>query len=50
MIYDGEPGYAAGTLRGLLGTDRPRERPPTTAPGLVVKDARISVLPRRPAR
>jgi ABC-2 type transport system ATP-binding protein len=48
VVYDGEPGYAAGTLRGLLGTDRPRERPPTTAPGLVVKDARISVLPGGP--
>ncbi len=49
VIYDGEPGYATGTLRGLLGTDRPRERPPTTTPGLVIRGATISVLPGGPA-
>jgi len=49
VVYDGEPGYAAGTLRGLLGTDRPRERPPDNTPGLVIEDARISVLPGGPS-
>ncbi len=49
VIYDGEPGYATGTLRGLLGTDRPRERPPKTTPGLVIRGATISVLPGGPA-
>ncbi len=48
VVYDGEPGYAAGTLRGLLGTDRPRERAPQTTPGLIIKDARISTLPGGP--
>lgn len=49
VIYDGSPEYAAGTLRGLLGTDRPRERPPTTGPGLVIQAARLSILPDGPS-
>ena len=26
VVYDGEPEYATGTLRGILGTERPRVR------------------------
>jgi ABC-2 type transport system ATP-binding protein len=48
VIYDGEAGHAAGTLRGVLGTGRPRIRPPLTTPGLVIKDARITSVPDGP--
>jgi ABC-2 type transport system ATP-binding protein len=48
MIYDGDPARAADTLRGLLGTNRPREQPPTTGPGLVIQGARLSLLPDGP--
>jgi ABC-2 type transport system ATP-binding protein len=48
VVFDGDPAYATGTLRGLLGTDRPRERPPTTTAGLVIKSSRISAVPGGP--
>jgi ABC-2 type transport system ATP-binding protein len=48
VVYDGEPGYAAGKLRSLLGTDRPRERAPQTTAGLVIKDAWIAAEPGGP--
>jgi ABC-2 type transport system ATP-binding protein len=44
-LYDGAPEYATGTLRGVLGTDKPRELVPTTGPGLVIENAVVSVLP-----
>jgi ABC-2 type transport system ATP-binding protein len=49
VVYDGEPEYATGTLRGILGTDRPRVRPVPVTPGLIIKSATISVLPEGPA-
>jgi ABC-2 type transport system ATP-binding protein len=48
VVFDGEPEYAAGTLRGLLGTDRPRVRPQPKTPGLRIENAHISVLPGGP--
>jgi ABC-2 type transport system ATP-binding protein len=45
--YDGDPAFAVGTLRGLLGTDRP---PPSAQPvgGVVVHSATVSSTPGGP--
>jgi ABC-2 type transport system ATP-binding protein len=48
-LYDGDPEYAAGMLRGVLGTDKPREFVPTTGPGLVIEGAVVTVHPGGPA-
>jgi ABC-2 type transport system ATP-binding protein len=48
-VFDGDPEYAAGALRGILGTDKPREFVPTTGPGLVIESAVVSVHPGGPA-
>ena len=49
LVFDGDPAHAAATLRGLLGTDRPRERRSGTTPGLSIESARISALPDGPS-
>jgi ABC-2 type transport system ATP-binding protein len=48
-LYDGDPEYAAATLREVLGTDKPREFVPTTGPGLAIESAVVSVYPGGPA-
>jgi ABC-2 type transport system ATP-binding protein len=47
-LYDGAPDYATGTLRGVLGTDKPREIVPTTGPGLIIEEAIVSRFPGGP--
>jgi ABC-2 type transport system ATP-binding protein len=50
VIYDGDADYAAGELRGLLGTDKPREvaPPPMEDPGQYIDNAIISAYPGGP--
>jgi ABC-2 type transport system ATP-binding protein len=46
--YDGNPAFAVGTLRGLLGTDRPAAAAPAPAGGVVVHAATVSGEPDGP--
>ena len=46
--YDGDPAFAVGTLRGLLGTDRPAAAPEPVG-GVVVRSATVSRTPGGPA-
>ncbi len=48
VIYDGDSEYAAGELRGLLGTDKPRAPAQIEAPGQYIEDAVISAYPGGP--
>ena len=48
-LYDGNPEEAASTLRGVLGTDKPREFVPTDGPGLAIENAVVSSYPGGPA-
>jgi len=49
--YDGDPAFAVGTLRKILGTDRPRGEPvaSTEIGGVVVHSATVSASPGGPA-
>jgi ABC-2 type transport system ATP-binding protein len=48
VIYDGDSEYAAGELRELLGTDKPREQVQVQTPGQYIDDAVISAYPGGP--
>ena len=41
VVFDGEPDYAAGTLRGLLGTDRPASEPEPVG-GVMLTEVRVA--------
>jgi ABC-2 type transport system ATP-binding protein len=49
--YDGDPAFAVGTLRKILGTDRPADAPAEDEPlgGMVVLSAVASATPGGPA-
>ena len=47
--YDGDPAFAVGTLRRILGTDRPAgEEPVREEAGIVVRSATVSATPGGP--
>jgi ABC-2 type transport system ATP-binding protein len=48
--YDGDPAFAVGTLRKILGTDRPAKAPDDSSPlgGMVVVEAVASTSPGGP--
>jgi ABC-2 type transport system ATP-binding protein len=50
--YDGDPAFAVGTLRKILGTDRPAGEPeaPVEMGGVVVHSAQVSTSAGGPAR
>ena len=49
--YDGDPAFAVGTLRKILGTDRPAGEPegPVEIGGVVVHSATVAAAPDAPA-
>jgi ABC-2 type transport system ATP-binding protein len=49
VVYDGDPEWATGTLRGLLGVDSPRGGE-VSGPGLAFSEIRYSSEPGGPAR